>query len=484
LEQEDPQWYLENATLNPIAPFTGGVAKWEAIVYDDGTTYEGLAREGLYGDKIPHGKGTYIMGASGRLPWEPPVMDEDGNIITDPSRGDVRGDKYEGELWGGKPHGLGTYTKLDGTVYRGEFRDGEKSGCGMEVRWGQYMKALEEGTSEEEARKQLMSSRRLITMGKYKNNRLMNNAIPAADMPQGKKMVEAGTIGDLGMCSVEEVRGTVEEVNSVTLRTRMFQFKPEGDVLNMFHSASKTGVPATMLNDPIYYPPGTEFMKPGPAGQLGAVPENKGFKKEMVKAAANWKRIHDLYNFEYKPTPGSIEAEAREFAKKQKTEIDLEGALYEHFLKGIRTGIIKPNKVSFEDFVAMYEAKQRRKKAEDSLEMPGAGTELDLNELDDDDDSDDEEDFDEDEEEDEIKVESGGKRQGKKSPFGSLSMGISHGQRALSQAFGTWSRRAMPKASFGQFARKFQSFVRPDSDKRAPFAALSLSCSLPCPRQS
>eukprot|EP00894_Picocystis_sp_ML_P005038 jgi/Pico_ML_1/55555/g1225.t2 len=277
LEQEDPQWYLENATLNPIAPFTGGVAKWEAIVYDDGTTYEGLAREGLYGDKIPHGKGTYIMGASGRLPWEPPVMDEDGNIITDPSRGDVRGDKYEGELWGGKPHGLGTYTKLDGTVYRGEFRD--------------------------------------------------------------------------------------------------------------------------------------EFMKPGPAGQLGAVPENKGFKKEMVKAAANWKRIHDLYNFEYKPTPGSIEAEAREFAKKQKTEIDLEGALYEHFLKGIRTGVIKPNKVSFEDFVAMYEAKQRRKKAEDSLEMPGAGTELDLNELDDDDDSDDEEDFDEDEEEDEIKVESGGKRQ-------------------------------------------------------------------------
>eukprot|EP00894_Picocystis_sp_ML_P005039 jgi/Pico_ML_1/55556/g1225.t1 len=199
LEQEDPQWYLENATLNPIAPFTGGVAKWEAIVYDDGTTYEGLARE--------------------------------------------------------------------------------------------------------------------------------------------------------------------------------------------------------------------EFMKPGPAGQLGAVPENKGFKKEMVKAAANWKRIHDLYNFEYKPTPGSIEAEAREFAKKQKTEIDLEGALYEHFLKGIRTGVIKPNKVSFEDFVAMYEAKQRRKKAEDSLEMPGAGTELDLNELDDDDDSDDEEDFDEDEEEDEIKVESGGKRQ-------------------------------------------------------------------------
>lgn len=483
LEQEDPQWYLENATLNPNAPFTGGVAKWEAIVYDDGTTYEGLAREGLYGDKIPHGKGTYIMGASGRLPWEPPVMDEDGNIITDPSRGDVKGDKYEGELWGGKPHGLGTYTKLDGTVYRGEFRDGEKSGCGMEVRWGQYMKALEEGTSEEEARKQLMSSRRLITMGKYKNNRLMNNAIPAADMPQGKKMVEAGTIGDLGMCSIEEVRGTVEEVNSVTLKTRMFQFKPDGDVLNMFHSASKTGVPATMLNDPLYYPPGTEFLKPGPAGQLGAIPDNEGFKKELVKAASNWKRIHDMYNFEYKPTPGSMEAKARDFAEKQKTEVDVEGALYEHFLEGIRKGVIKPNKLSFEDFVSMYEAKQKRKEAGDS-QFSRSDASMDLDELDEDD-SDDEEDLEEEEEEDEEpEPVKGGKRQGKQSAFGSLSMGISHGQRALSQAFGKWSRRAMPKASFAQFASKFQPFSNRDKDRRAPVATLSLACSLPGPGRS
>lgn len=451
-------------------------------MYDDGTTYEGLAREGLYGDKIPHGKGTYIMGASGRLPWEPPIMDEDGNIITDPNRGDVRGDKYEGELWGGKPHGLGTYTKLDGTVYRGEFRDGEKSGCGMEIRWGQYMKSLEEGTSEEEARKQLMSSRRFITMGKYKNNRLMNNAIPAADMPQGKRMVEAGTIGDLGMCSVEEVRGTVEEVNSVTLRTRMFQYKPEGDVLNMFHSASQTGVPATILNDPLYYPPGTEFLKPGPAGQLGAVPQDKLFRKELGKAASNWKRIHDLYNFDYKPIPGSEQAKALELAEKEKTESDLEASLYEHFLRGIKAGVIRPDKLSFEDFMTMYEAKQRQSKAEEEVSsLMGPDTRLDLEEFEEEDEEfDEEEDEDEDIEEDVAeKSKPAGISKSRSPPFSSLTLSISKGQRALSCAFESLAKRAVPKANFWKFAQKTKCPSGPRESEGRPFAVLSLSCMLP-----
>ena len=48
-------------------------------------------------------------------------------------------------------------------------------------------------------------------------------------------------------------------------RTRMFQYKPDGEVT--FRMAQDAvGLPAPLMQDPIHYPHGTKFMAPGVRG--------------------------------------------------------------------------------------------------------------------------------------------------------------------------------------------------------------------------
>ena len=57
-------------------------------------------------------------------------------------------------------------------------------------------------------------------------------------------------------------RGVLQELDSVVTRTRMFQYKPDGEVT--FRMAQDAvGLPAPLMQDPIHYPHGTKFMAPG-----------------------------------------------------------------------------------------------------------------------------------------------------------------------------------------------------------------------------
>ena len=66
-------------------------------------------------------------------------------------------------------------------------------------------------------------------------------------------------------------RGTLEEVDSLLSKARMFQNKPEGEVTLRFKQ-DKQGVPVPLQQDPIHYPFGTGFLMPGPAGQCLPIP--------------------------------------------------------------------------------------------------------------------------------------------------------------------------------------------------------------------
>lgn len=57
-------------------------------------------------------------------------------------------------------------------------------------------------------------------------------------------------------------RGTVQEVDEVLTKARMFQHKPDGDVTFMtFQDAQST--PITTFQDPLHYPHNTQFLAPG-----------------------------------------------------------------------------------------------------------------------------------------------------------------------------------------------------------------------------
>lgn len=87
-------------------------------------------------------------------------------------------------------------------------------------------------------------------------------------------------------------------------QARMFQWKPDGDVTFMF-AQDANGVPVNLLQDPLHYPYGTKFMAPGPLGQCHPCPDDENLKKEMIFHATNYQRIHDMYNLDYDPPPGS-----------------------------------------------------------------------------------------------------------------------------------------------------------------------------------
>ena len=105
-------------------------------------------------------------------------------------------------------------------------------------------------------------------------------------------------------CHIKEIRGTLQEVDSLVARVRMFQHKPDGEVTLRF-SQDANGMPAPVQQDPLHYPHGTAFLAPGPLGQCHPVPGEPGLRAAMAAAADNHQRIHDAYNLPYDPEPGS-----------------------------------------------------------------------------------------------------------------------------------------------------------------------------------
>ena len=65
------------------------------------------------------------------------------------------------------------------------------------------------------------------------------------------KLSSVNTLVDKGV--LWRYRGTVQEVDEILTKARMFQYKPDGDVTFMtFQDAH--GMPITTFQDPLHYP--------------------------------------------------------------------------------------------------------------------------------------------------------------------------------------------------------------------------------------
>lgn len=263
---KDPQSWLAGSN-HPYAPFTGNALKWESWVYDDGTTFEGLTRE-----EAPHVKGVMVL----------------GNGLGGGLQSAEQGDKYEGEFNAGFVHGLGQYTGANGEVYRGEWLYGKRHGCGALVNTAPFLKKVEKGmdpakaweSTREEVEKQ-------TRYGTWKSDHFLTGP------------------DDSGrFCHMLEIKGVLQELESVVTKARMFQFKPDGEVTYRM-AQDAVGLPAPLMQDPIHYPHGTKFMAPGPMGQCFPLPEDDHVKETMQTHAENYEKIFNSYNFDVVPTPGS-----------------------------------------------------------------------------------------------------------------------------------------------------------------------------------
>jgi len=283
--QPDPVW---NSTIDPQvglwgtnhphAPFPGSTLKWHSIVWDDGTTYEGLSRE-----NIPHAYGTLVMGNAYA-----------GNLV-EPNVG--RGVKYEGMFRAGAVEGLGQMSWPKGKVFRGEWVQGQKHGCGAMFDFAPMMKLVKEGKTTEEAwdatRDQIMGSAK---KGTWNRDKFVSD--PIDDIQSGKlgfDYVTTSKIDPKDLCDNALIQGVLEELDSVVQRSRMFQHKPDGDV-SLRYLQDGRGTPAPVQQDPLFYPHGTKWMAPGPVGQTYALPEDEGLRKHLTKVAENYHKVYRMYN--------------------------------------------------------------------------------------------------------------------------------------------------------------------------------------------
>ncbi|GMH35111.1 hypothetical protein BSKO_02979 [Bryopsis sp. KO-2023] len=276
---KNPQAYLEKSN-HPYAPFTGNSLTWESFVFDDGSTFEGLCRE-----EVPHGKGVIVFGNG----W--------GGGIQQTNNGDM----FEGELYAGFAHGLGMYSSpKSGEVYRGEYYAGKRQGCGVLMNYGPFHKLLDKGENPgaawDKTKDKIFESAKY---GTWKKDYFVSG-------PE-----ETGRF-----CHINEIKGTLEELESVLTQVRMFRYKPEGEV-STFTAQDASGKPVEPLQDPLLYPHGTKYLAPGPAGQCFPVPEDERLKGQLVAHAKNHKRIWDMYNLEYDAAPGSDLWKAERWWKKE-----------------------------------------------------------------------------------------------------------------------------------------------------------------------
>eukprot|EP01023_Acetabularia_acetabulum_P046691 TRINITY_DN4845_c0_g1_i12.p2 TRINITY_DN4845_c0_g1~~TRINITY_DN4845_c0_g1_i12.p2 ORF type:complete len:420 (+),score=92.78 TRINITY_DN4845_c0_g1_i12:938-2197(+) len=262
----NPQEYLEGSH-HPYAPFTGNAYTWESWVYDDGTTYEGLAKE-----DVPHNKGVMIMGE---------------RVGAGIQKGRA-GDMYEGEFEAGWAHGLGMYSSAKGELYKGEYLVGKRHGCGVLYDLRPLYSKIKKGVSPAEAWQQTQKTIQDKSMwGTWDQDFFVSEPTE-----------------DARYCHLAEVMGTLIEVDDVVMRSRMFRWKPDGEAT--YRNAQDTnGTPINTMQHPILYPHSTGFMAPGPMGQAHPLPDDENIRNQMYKHAVNFQRIHDSYNLDYEVVPGS-----------------------------------------------------------------------------------------------------------------------------------------------------------------------------------
>ncbi|MEW5318160.1 MAG: hypothetical protein WDW38_009405 [Sanguina aurantia] len=108
------------------------------------------------------------------------------------------------------------------------------------------------------------------------------------------------------LCDLAEILGTVEEARQIVNRARLWRWKPYGEA-TIQKLQDGNGAPVNTMQDPIHYPHGTKFMAPGPMGQCHPLPNDVAILSEMTKVAANYQSLHNMYNFDWDPEPGSVQ---------------------------------------------------------------------------------------------------------------------------------------------------------------------------------
>ena len=198
------------------------------------------------------------------------------------------GDRYEGEFHLGFADGLGMLAKQDGKIYRGQFVLGKRHGCGLQMDLGPYYAAIAKGKSPEDA---WTATKDAVAGG----------ATPGTF---DRGFLVSGPSDSRGFCSEAEIDGTVEEVDGIVARARMFQFKPDGAVATAA-SQDASGAPAPLMQDPLHYPHATKFAAPGPLGQCFALPDDPATRTALDDAAHNHELVWSEFNLPYNIEPGS-----------------------------------------------------------------------------------------------------------------------------------------------------------------------------------
>lgn len=108
------------------------------------------------------------------------------------------------------------------------------------------------------------------------------------------------------LCDLAETLGTLDEVEEIVARARMWRWKPYGEVTLRFAQDAQ-GRPVELMQDPLHYPHGTKWMAPGPLGQCHPLPDDKSIRVEMARVAKNYAHVHRMYNFDWDPVPGTAE---------------------------------------------------------------------------------------------------------------------------------------------------------------------------------
>lgn len=88
-------------------------------------------------------------------------------------------------------------------------------------------------------------------------------------------------------------RGTIDEVEEVVAKARMWRWKPYGEVTLRF-AQDASGAPVELMQDPLHYPHDTKWMAPGPLGQCHPLPDDANIRLEMARVAQNHKHIYSM----------------------------------------------------------------------------------------------------------------------------------------------------------------------------------------------
>ncbi|XRB06354.1 hypothetical protein NFJ02_27g63060 [Pycnococcus provasolii] len=265
-----------------LMAFPAQTVKWSSRFFKDGTTYEGLRRN------------TRLNGL-GNLKFGLLPQQRVGKSVIYPAgfQNAKTGDTYVGEFRNNRAWGLGTYSSIEeAEVFEGEFYQGRRHGCGRVTKYKPFLDMLKETGDPVAAKRywdELLAdpeTRPLVReMGTWQWDQKISDVRDPTNL-----------IVERGWCDEPEVDGTVQETKNVTMAARMFANKPKGQVIRYTASDQLTEVPVDPEQDPVVYTPGTEWMMPGPLGQLSRVPDNPYIHNRLKQAHALWTHVWRKWN--------------------------------------------------------------------------------------------------------------------------------------------------------------------------------------------